>query len=108
MKREEKRRQLEELKVLQRLREGKLLNFTQAADYLGVSFNQLYKLTKRKVIPFYKATGRIMMFSKDELDEWVCSRHKIKGKSKKAEKILEDEDEEEGEADSHYSEYDYE
>ena len=71
MKREEKKRQQDELRALQRLREGKLLNFTQAADYLGVSFNQLYKLTKRKVIPFYRATGRIMMFSKDELDEWV-------------------------------------
>ena len=84
VKREGKRRQLEELKVLQRLREGKLLNFTQAAGYLGVSFNQLYKLTKRKVIPFYRASGRIMMFSKDELDEWKAASQKSKVKSQKS------------------------
>ena len=95
-----KKRQLEELKALQRLREGKLLKFTQAADYLGVSFNQLYKLTKRKVIPFYKATRRIMMFSKDELDEWVVQDQKSKVKSQKAEKITEDEDEEEEDEDT--------
>ena len=110
MKREEKKRQLDELRALQRLREGKLLKFTQAADYLGVSFNQLYKLTKGKVIPFYKATRRIMMFSKDELDEWALASQRSKVKSQKSEENPDEESEEDDNEDdlASHLKFDYE
>ena len=50
------------------------LNFQQACDYLGLSESYLYKLTHKKLIPHYKMpTGKMLIFSKTELDEWILS-----------------------------------
>lgn len=60
------------------------LNFKEAREYLSLSNSQLYKLTRSGSIPYYKPTGKLIYFSKQELDEWMCQNH------------LEDGDEEEG------------
>jgi len=57
------------------------LNFNQAADYLGLSHSYLYKLTSRKIIPCYRPTGKILFFSKVELNEWVFSQRDGKPKN---------------------------
>ncbi|MBL1121404.1 MAG: DNA-binding protein [Ignavibacteriae bacterium] len=43
----------------------------QAAEYLGLSTSYLYKLTSKNLIPHHKPTGKVIFFSKNELDEWV-------------------------------------
>ncbi|HCY76486.1 MAG TPA: DNA-binding protein [Ignavibacteriales bacterium] len=57
------------------LRDGKdkPLNLTEAAEYLGFSESYLYKLTSKKIIPHHKPTGKVIFFSKAELDEWIFS-----------------------------------
>lgn len=50
------------------------LNFQETCLYTGMSPSQLYKLTKSNKIPYYKPTGKLLFFNKQELDEWLC-RH---------------------------------
>jgi len=71
MESNEIKKQLEEIKTLLRRKDNKPLNFNQAADYLGFSHSYLYKLTSRKIIPCHRPTGKMLFFSKAELDEWV-------------------------------------
>jgi excisionase family DNA binding protein len=65
---------------LERLRElieryEKPLTLIEAAKYLGFSPSYIYKLTSKNAIPFYKPSGKKILFLKKELDEWI-----IKGK----------------------------
>lgn len=78
--------QLEEIKSLIKksdnlaLRQaGKPLNFKEACAYLGFAPSYLYKLTYRNVIPHYKPMGKVLFFSKHELDEWVFARREVRG-----------------------------
>ncbi|MDD3772894.1 MAG: helix-turn-helix domain-containing protein [Weeksellaceae bacterium] len=71
MKKDAIANQLEEIKALLRKKNDKPLNFNQAADYLGFSHSYLYKLTSRKIIPCHRPTGKMLFFSKVELDEWI-------------------------------------
>ena len=43
----------------------------EAAEYLGVSKSTLYKHTAGGQIAFYKPNGKLITFSKDDLDKWV-------------------------------------
>lgn len=76
MKKEEIKKQLEEIKTLLRKQDDKPLNFNQAAEYLGFSHSYLYKLTSRKIIPTHRPTGKMLFFSKAELDDWIFSSKK--------------------------------
>jgi excisionase family DNA binding protein len=51
------------------------LNFKEAREYLDLSNSQLYKLTRNRDIPYYKPTGKLIYFNKQELDEWMCQNH---------------------------------
>lgn len=51
--------------------EGAPLLVKQAAAYLRVSPNTLYKWTSKGLVPFYKPNGRILYFRREELDAWV-------------------------------------
>ena len=64
---------LNELEELLKRKNDKPLNFNQAAEYLGFSHSYLYKLTSRKIIPCHRPTGKMLFFSKAELDEWIFS-----------------------------------
>lgn len=78
---------LNELEELLRRKNDKPLNFNQAAEYLGFSHSYLYKLTSRKIIPCHRPTGKMLFFSKAELDEWIFSSKKSNVKSEKEEEI---------------------
>lgn len=53
------------------------LNLFEAAEYLSISKSYLYKLTSRKQIPYYKPNGKLIYFSKAELDKWILrNRHR--------------------------------
>ena len=62
---------LSTLEILLKRKDDKPLTFREACAYLGYAPSYLYKLTYRKVIPHYKPTGKMIFFSKNELDEWI-------------------------------------
>ena len=47
------------------------LTFKEACTYLGYAPSYLYKLTYKNVIPHYKPTGKMIFFSKNEVDQWI-------------------------------------
>lgn len=94
MKQEAIAKQLEEIKVLLKKKDDKPLSFKEACAYLGFAPSYLYKLTYRKVIPHYKPTGKMLFFSKCELDEWIFEKRNERSKKKEAEESEEDEDSE--------------
>ena len=49
----------------------KLLTVCQAAEYLQLHPNTIYKLVKRDEIPFIRIKGLGIRFRKDEIDEWL-------------------------------------
>ena len=88
---------LESLENLLKKKDDRPLNFKEACAYLGFATSYLYKLTYRKVIPHYKPTGKVLFFSKNELDEWIFDKKKDKSKKTSVE---ENEEDEESEAES--------
>jgi excisionase family DNA binding protein len=65
---------LQKLSTLEELikkKDDKPLTFKEACAYLGYAPSYLYKLTYRNVIPHYKPTGKMIFFSKNELDQWI-------------------------------------
>ena len=83
---------LQKLAILEDLlkkKDDKPLTFKEACAYLGYAPSYLYKLTYRKIIPYYKPTGKMIFFSKNELDQWIyssteslgCARDKFRTKS---------------------------
>ncbi len=59
---------------------SKPLTFKEACAYLGYTQSYLYKLTYKKIIPHYKPTGKMIFFSKNEIDEWVYKNAEGKGR----------------------------
>jgi excisionase family DNA binding protein len=58
---------------------SKPLTFKEACAYLGYTQSYLYKLTYKKIIPHYKPTGKMIFFSKNEIDEWVYKNAEARG-----------------------------
>jgi len=77
MTKEKIQNQLAEIKSLIKKKDDRPLNFKEACSYLGFAPSYLYKLTYRKVIPHYKPTGKMLFFSKCELEEWIFSKSKV-------------------------------
>ena len=46
----------------------------EAAEYLGLSVHGVYGLTKRKKIPFSRPSGKIIYFSRRDLEDWAMSK----------------------------------
>lgn len=51
------------------------INFLDACKYLGYKPSYLYKLTAKKLIPFYQPSGKKIFFYKHELDEWIRGKY---------------------------------
>ncbi|MBU1100599.1 MAG: helix-turn-helix domain-containing protein [Bacteroidetes bacterium] len=45
----------------------------EAASYLGISINTIYKLIFEKKIKYSKPNGKVVLFKKEDLDEFVRS-----------------------------------
>ncbi|CAN5664462.1 hypothetical protein BH10BAC2_BH10BAC2_02130 [soil metagenome] len=57
-----------------------ILNFQEAAVFLGISKSSLYKITSTRRIPFYVPSGKLLYFKKKELEDWLLqNRHATKG-----------------------------
>ena len=50
------------------------LTVKEAAAYLGLKANYLYKLTSQRQIPHYKYGGRIVLFDRAALEAWKSRR----------------------------------
>ncbi len=72
---------LESIEALLINQNRKPLSFREAHEYLGISLSYLYKLTSLGKIPHYKPSGKLIYFSKAELDQWIM-RNPIKGQNK--------------------------
>lgn len=52
------------------------LSFTEAAKYIKLKPSYLYKLTSKGLIPHYKPSGKLIYFSKKDLDSWIYNNKK--------------------------------
>ena len=50
-----------------------VLTLTEAAEYMGMSKNYLYRLTSARQIPHYKPNGKMIYFDKNDLIQWLKS-----------------------------------
>ena len=50
-----------------------VLTFNEAVEFTGYSKSYLYKLTALNEIPYYKPSGKMVYFSRDELQDWLLS-----------------------------------
>jgi excisionase family DNA binding protein len=69
---EERQKSLENLILSQK----PVLNFEQTSTYTGLKKSYLYKLTSTGAIPFYKPNGKLMYFSREELDQWLMQNRR--------------------------------
>lgn len=53
-----------------------VLNFNELVAYTGLSKSYLYKLTSSYSIPCYKPNGKLVYFSKDEIDTWLLNNRR--------------------------------
>ena len=58
--------------VLELLKAPKqLMNMEQLSQYISMSKSAIYKLTSTHQIPFYRPSGKIIFFEKEEIDKWM-------------------------------------
>ncbi|MFA6978631.1 MAG: helix-turn-helix domain-containing protein [Ignavibacteriaceae bacterium] len=99
---------LNKLENILKKNDDKPLCFKEAAAYLGFRPSYLYKLTHKKLISFYKPSGKMLFFSKSELDEWIFCKSKVppRGVAKSDGSSVEipksENEEEDDEADNHF------
>ncbi|MDW5287200.1 helix-turn-helix domain-containing protein [Formosa sp. PL04] len=53
-----------------------VLTFDEACDYAGISRSYLYKLTSLGKIPYSKPNGKLIFFSRIELETWLLQNSK--------------------------------
>ncbi len=52
------------------------LTVQEAADFLGLSSSQIYKMTSKHEVPVYKPNGKTVFLRRDDLNRWM-SRNKV-------------------------------
>jgi len=60
-------KRLNEIVLLQKV----MLDFNECKLYMGISASQLYKLTSKRAIPFYKPFGSKLYFKREEIDAYL-------------------------------------
>jgi excisionase family DNA binding protein len=61
---------------------GSLMDVLEAAEYLQISKETLYRMIKRREIPYFRLSQRIYRFSKEELNIYLKSKGGLNGKEK--------------------------
>jgi len=67
---------LDRIETLLIKREKPFLTLQEAADYLGVSVNSIYTYVNKRILPYYKPTGRRLYFSIEDLNRFILNREK--------------------------------
>lgn len=52
------------------------LTVQEAADFLGLSSSQIYKMTSKHEVPVYKPNGKTVFLRRDDLNRWM-SKNKV-------------------------------
>lgn len=52
------------------------LTSKEAAEYLHISMSTLYKHTSAGILPFYRPNGKLIIFKRTELDDWITKKSK--------------------------------
>ena len=69
-------KELQEIKRYTLLQAKQVLDLDDACLLTGLSKSRLYALTSQGKIPHHKSPeGRCLYFSREELNEWMLSRH---------------------------------
>ncbi|HXS57490.1 MAG TPA: helix-turn-helix domain-containing protein [Hanamia sp.] len=55
------------------LQNKKVLNFTEACEFLGLKKSYMYKLTSNGILPFSKPNGGKIFFDREKLETWALS-----------------------------------
>ena len=59
-----------------------VLNIKDLCDYTGYSRSYIYKLTSRNAIPYFKPSGKMVFFEREEIDSWLLrNKQKVKEQS---------------------------
>jgi excisionase family DNA binding protein len=53
----------------------RVLNISEASQYLGFSVSYIYKLTSSGVLPYSKPNGKTIFFDREKLDVWLLSNN---------------------------------
>ncbi len=48
-----------------------VLNIRDLCDYTGYSMSYIYKLTSQNKIPYFKPSGKMVFFEREEIDSWL-------------------------------------
>jgi excisionase family DNA binding protein len=69
----EKLDQIHHLMEEQVVNQKKILNLEEASKFLGISRSNLYKRTSSNGIPFFKPSGKLIYFLREDLENWMLS-----------------------------------
>lgn len=58
---------------MEKLFNKEVLTLSEAADYMGMKKNYLYRLTSARLIPHFKPNGKMIYFDRDALIAWLKS-----------------------------------
>lgn len=62
-----------EMGKVETVSQKEFLTLEEAALYMGLKKNALYKLTHNKQIPHYKPNGKMCYFKRSDIDNWMMS-----------------------------------
>lgn len=66
--------ELQEIKQLTLMAAKPVLTMPEAAQFMGVTMSNLYKLVHLKRVPYYKsAGGKLTYFKREELMQWLTA-----------------------------------
>lgn len=51
-----------------------MMNYEEAAVFLGLKVNTLYSMVSRKELPHVRLSRRLVRFDRADLDRWVANR----------------------------------
>lgn len=69
----EKLDSIHHLMAQQVVNQKKILNLEEASKFLGISKSDLYKRTSSNGIPFFKPSGKLIYFLREDLESWMLS-----------------------------------
>ena len=62
---------IQELLRIQKIQQKEILSSKEAVEYLNISYSFLSKLTSKGEITYFKPSGKLNYFKKEDLDKWM-------------------------------------
>lgn len=55
----------------------KLLSIQDVAVILGMKKSNIYTMTRKKLIPFYRIGDRLIRFKQSEIEAWIMQKKEV-------------------------------